>query len=125
MHKHAFAIHAAPQDRIVLPAMAAAPNPAQRPAKFRLLDRDGIAAAGEVLTQGGTAARLAASGCRQRASRCSPGPRCVAMPRRFSPSAEPLPWLPHSAPSVPPERPDPPNRCPTCPAAALPQARCW
>ncbi|KAL4423845.1 hypothetical protein ABPG75_001146 [Micractinium tetrahymenae] len=40
------------QDRIVLPAAAAAPNPAQRPAKFRLLDRDGIAAAGEVLTQG-------------------------------------------------------------------------
>lgn len=43
---------AAPQDRIVLPAVAASPNPAQRPAKFRLLDRDGIAAAGEVLTQG-------------------------------------------------------------------------
>jgi len=39
------------QDRIVLPAAAAA-GPAARPAKFRLLDRDGIAAAGEILTQG-------------------------------------------------------------------------
>lgn len=39
------------QDRIVLPA-AATPASATRPTKFRILDRDGIAAAGEVLTQG-------------------------------------------------------------------------
>ncbi len=42
------------QDRIVLPAAAtAAGASAARPGKFRILDRDGIAAAGEVLTQGG------------------------------------------------------------------------
>ncbi|PSC73428.1 DNA-directed RNA polymerase III subunit RPC2 [Micractinium conductrix] len=39
------------QDRIVLPAGTGAPG-AKVPGKFRLLDRDGIAAAGEVLSQG-------------------------------------------------------------------------
>lgn len=45
------------QDRIVLPA-AAAGGGAARPGKFRILDRDGIAAAGEVLSQGGCLKQL-------------------------------------------------------------------
>jgi DNA-directed RNA polymerase III subunit RPC2 len=38
------------QDRIVLPA--AGGGAAQRPPKYRVLDADGIAASGEVLSQG-------------------------------------------------------------------------
>ena len=91
----------APQDRIVLPAAAAGPGPASaRPPKFRLLDRDGIAAAGEILTQGAWRRGRGVGGGE---GSCTRARRCVGW---AGPSSLPCLALPSASPTPP--RPPPP-----------------
>ena len=70
------------QDRIVLPAAAVGPASAPRPAKFRVLDRDGIAAAGEVLTQG-EKGRHGMIRWAWHGARCRAGAGCAGMHERW------------------------------------------
>ena len=90
----------------MLPAAAAAAAPAARPPKFRVLDRDGICAAGEVLSQGG----LGWAGWRHG---CGAGVQRAAGALRLGCRRHATDTAPHLA------RPPPPAR------TAPPQARCW